>query len=114
VRVESSPWGDRPKLYYEGMNQQTRKWGFETTYGGKLAENVTQAVARDLMAESMIELERRGYRNILTIHDEAVLEAPIGFGSLAEVIDVMKSPPDWAIGCPIGAAGFEADRYRKD
>lgn len=98
---------------FYNVNSVTRKYGRETTYGGKLVENITQAVARDLMAERMIELDERGYPLLLTVHDEIIAEAPNGFGSLDEFNEIMKTVPEWAAGIPIDVDGFEAGRYRK-
>lgn len=89
------------------------RWGKLNTYGGKLCENVTQAVARDLLAESMLRLEAKGYQTVASIHDEVICEMPIGSGSLAEMEATMCELPDWATGLPMDAEGFECERYRK-
>ena len=103
------------KLTYKGMNQYSRKWCDLATYGGKLAENVTQAVSRDVLAAGMPRIEREGYSIALTVHDEIISEAPdtpaYSAGGLA---DLMTQNPPWAQGLPLAAAGYEDHRYRKD
>lgn len=102
-------------LTYAGVNQYTRKWSRQQTYGGKLFENATQAVARDVMAHNMPEIEDAGYRILLTVHDEVITEPDdkehLNASALSAIL--AKNPP-WMQGCPLAASGFEADRYRKD
>lgn len=88
-------------------------WARISSYGGKLAENATQATARDVLADAMPKLEAAGYPIVLTVHDEAVVEPPIGHGSKEEVFAIMGTNPVWAEGLPIAVAGFEAERYGK-
>jgi DNA polymerase len=103
------------KISYMGINQYTRKWERLPTYGGKLVENVTQAVARDVLAEGMLAAEADGYRIVLTVHDEIISEVPIGDRySVDGLAGHMATPPPWAAGLPLAAAGFSATRYRKD
>lgn len=120
IQWKEMPWTDddgRPVrkqvVAYKGVNSYTRKWETIYTYGGKLAENITQAVARDVMAEAMVRVEAAGYPVILTVHDEIVSEAPSDFGSLAEFERLMTVLPDWATGLPVAVGGFKAERYRK-
>ena len=100
-------------LHFFSTNGRTGQWCKNETYGGKLAENVTQAVARDLLANAMLALERHDYPVVATIHDEVICEAPIGHGSLAEMEELMCDLPAWADGLPLTAEGFECERYRK-
>jgi DNA polymerase len=89
------------------------KWARIATYGGMLAENATQAVARDILADAMPRLEVAGYEVILTVHDEIVAEVNDAFGSVKEMVEIMTDLPAWAEGCPIAAEGWEGKRYRK-
>jgi DNA polymerase len=81
------------------------------TYGGRLAENVTQAVARDIMAEALVRLEERGYPVVAHVHDEILVE---GEHDLDEVRAVICESPSWATGLPISGSGFSTYRYKKD
>ncbi len=83
------------------------------TYGGKLTENIVQALCRDIMAEAMLRAEAAGYPIILTVHDEIVAEVPKGWGSLEEFKQILSERPKWALDFPISASGWRATRYRK-
>ncbi len=110
-----SPKVDVGKLSYMGVNQYSRKWSRLKTYGGKLTENVTQAVARDVLAANMPAIEREGYRIVLTVHDEIISEAPDHPDFNADhLAGLTATNPTWADGLPLAAAGFEAYRYRKE
>ena len=88
-------------------------YGPVQTYGGKLAENVTQAIARDLLADSMLDLDRRGMRIVGHVHDEIIIEDPDHEVEVEEVERLMSKPPKWAKDLPLGAEGFRTFRYRK-
>lgn len=90
-------------------------WVRITTFGGRLFENVVQAVSRDIMRDATNRLERAGYPIVLRVHDELVAEVPIGFGSIEEFESLMSLMPSWAAGYPVRAAGgWSGSRYRKD
>jgi DNA polymerase len=80
------------------------------TYGGRLAENATQAVARDLLAGALVRLEQRGYPVVGHVHDEILVE---GEHDVDMITKIMCEPPDWAAGLPIDGEGFQCARYRK-
>ena len=89
------------------------KMELQETFGGKIAENCTQAIARDLLAHAMLNLEAAGYPIVFHVHDEAVMEVPIGQGSVEEACRVMAIPPDWARDLPLRADGDEMAYYKK-
>ena len=89
------------------------KMELQETFGGKIAENCTQSIARDLLAHAMQNLEAAGYPIVFHVHDEAVIEAPIGQGSVEEACRIMAIPPDWAQDLPLRADGEEMEFYRK-
>jgi DNA polymerase len=112
--LEDEPTG-RTVITYMGINQYSRKWERLSTYGGKLVENVTQAVARDVMAANMPAVEDAMYEMVLSVHDELLTEAPDHENWNCEhLAAIMATVPEWAPGLPLAAAGFEAFRYRKD
>ena len=85
----------------------------QETFGGKLAENATQAIARDILAHALLTLERNDYLVVFHVHDEAVIEMPIGQGSLEEACRLMAIAPDWAEDLPLRADGYECAYYQK-
>jgi len=100
-------------IKYQGMNQETKKWEDVETYGGKLTENVVQAIARDLLSEAMLRLDTYGYLIVMHVHDEVVCEVE-DKSELAEVCRVMSISPDWASGLPLTADGYTTPFYKKD
>lgn len=113
-RIEIDERFGKDKLTYEGIEPNTRKWGRVDTYGGKLTENIIQAIARDCLAESMLSLDDRGYKIAFHVHDEVVLDVPNNFGLLEEVEDIMGMDISWAPGLPLRAEAFESNYYKKD
>lgn len=112
---------DRPgtmQLSFEGWNTDAKKgaigWTRLSTYGPRLFENICQAVARDILAHAIVNLEKRGYPVVLHVHDEIVCEVPEGQGSVEELESIMMELPQWALDWPIKAAGgWRAKRYQK-
>lgn len=104
----------RERIRYMGENQTTRQWGKQYTYGGKLAENVTQALCRDLLANALVTVDEVGWPIILHVHDEIVTEAPnTPEYTVAELERMMCDLPAWATGFPLAAEGAELMRYAK-
>lgn len=101
-------------LMYWGVDATTHKWGPITTYGGKITENIVQAIARDCLAETLLKLDKAGYRCVFHVHDEVVLEMPYGQGSLEEVLAIMAESPKWAPALPLKGDGYETEFYMKD
>lgn len=103
------------RIHYMGQGQESHRWELLQTYGGKLTENIVQAIARDCLAEAILGLQGAGYRIVAHIHDEVVLEIPEGGGqSLEGAIRLMCRVPDWAHGLPLAADGFVGDYYKKE
>lgn len=99
---------DRDAIFFDGARSR------ESTYGGKLVENIVQATARDLLAESLIKVDEAGYKIVFHVHDEIVTETEYGTGSIADLEAIMSEPVDWAPGLPLNADGFETEYYMKD
>ncbi|EPN5572176.1 DNA polymerase [Salmonella enterica subsp. enterica serovar Montevideo] len=120
ISVEKQVDGDddrteyRERIRYMGENQTTRQWGKQYTYGGKLAENVTQALCRDLLAYALVNVDAAGWPIILHVHDEIVTEVPNEPEyNVAKLEEMMCALPSWAAGFPLAAEGAELMRYAK-
>ena len=103
----------REALMYDGLDA-THKWGTLETYGGKLVENIVQAVARDCLAASLQRLAAAGFETVMHIHDEVVLDVPEERADLDEVVRIMCEPISWAPGLPLAADGFVSSYYKKE
>lgn len=102
------------RIKYQGENQTTRQWGFQYTYGGKLTENIVQALCRDILAWSMPGVEAAGYEIVLSVHDELITEVPdTDDYTTEELCALMCDLPIWAKGFPLAAEGDIMYRYRK-
>ena len=105
--------GTHPVIEYEGTDQSTKKWGKQRTYGGKLVENLVQAIARDILGTVILRARREGLRIVFHIHDEVVVEARPG-QTLAQVEALFAQPPDWCRDLPLKGAGYSTPYYLKD
>ncbi len=102
----------RDGLTYEGISEN-KKWSRIETYGPKLVENIVQGTARDLLAEAMLRVEKKGYPIVMHCHDEIIAEVPEDSGSVDEMCEIMAVQPKWAEGLPLRADGFECRFYKK-
>ncbi|MGX7080570.1 bifunctional 3'-5' exonuclease/DNA polymerase [Gemella morbillorum] len=100
-------------LHYYGVNQTTKKWEVNSTYGGKLVENIVQAIARDCLAETLLRLYEKNYDVVMHIHDEVVIDA-YDDEKLEDVNNILAEPINWAPGLILKGAGFETKYYMKD
>ncbi|WP_295149136.1 DNA polymerase [uncultured Peptoniphilus sp.] len=98
-------------VVYEGI-VVGNKWDKIESYGGKFVENIVQAIARDILAEAMMRLEKKGFNIVMHIHDEVVIESDSS--SIEEINEIMSSVPSWAPGLILDADGFESEFYKKD
>ena len=103
-----------PSITYMGMNQTKNTWERLETFGGKLVENIVQGFARDCLAESIIRLEDKGLECNFHVHDEVILDVPIGVSSADEVAKIMGEPISWAKGLTLKAEAYETPFYKKD
>ena len=111
-RIGTNRFGS-DSVTYMGISA-SKKWERLETFGGKLVENIVQAIARDLLAEAMLRVTAAGYDIVFHVHDEIIAEMPNGKGSVDEMCALMSVNPDWAEGLPLNADGYECEYYRKD
>lgn len=100
-------------IHYYTVGQQTRKWEVASTYGGKMTENIIQAIARDCLAETLKRIDRMGLQVVFHVHDEVIIDAPVSI-TVDEICGLMAEPIPWAPGLILKGAGFESDYYMKD
>ena len=105
--------GDHDIIEYEGLNQTTKKWGNIRTYGGKLTENVVQAIARDILGIVILRARKAGLPVVFHIHDEIIVEAAEG-QTLEQVEALFDAPIDWCRDLPLKGAGYTTPYYLKD
>lgn len=103
----------RMSLTFEGVGANN-KWSRQETYSGKLVENATQAIARDILVEAMFRMEQAGLEIIGHVHDEAIIEVPAGRYTVEEVCALMSKNPAWCRNLPLAAAGYKGSYYFKD
>lgn len=101
-------------LHYYGVSQQSKSFSEQSTYGGKLTENIVQAIARDCLAITLRRLDDIGLKVVMHIHDEVVMDCPMEAISHESACKLMGEPIEWAEGLPLKAAGFEGQYYMKD
>ena len=105
--------GDHEVIEYEGLNQTTKKWERLRTYGGKITENLIQAIARDILGAVILSARRKGLSIVFHIHDEVVVEASDG-QTLQDVEALFDTPPAWCRDLPLKGAGYSTPYYLKD
>lgn len=103
----------RQAIHYYAVGQQTRKWEVDNTYGGKMTENIVQAIARDCLAVTLERIAARGLQVVFHVHDEVIIDAPMDV-TVDEICGLMAEPIPWAPGLVLKGAGFESDCYMKD
>lgn len=115
TRLEIDPKYQRPTIVYDGVNQERKTWGPISTYGPKLVENITQAIARDCLSVAMTRLDRAQFYTVGTVHDEVILEVPDNQGdTIPTVNEIMGTPIDWGQGLLLTAKSFRTMYYKKD
>ena len=111
IEVERKPVA---ALSYEGVDQKTKKWGRVYTHGGKLTENIVQAIARDVLAEGLTRAKKSGFEIVLHVHDEIVCEvADDSKLTVSTLCDLMSAPMPWAKDLPLAAEGHVSVIYKK-
>lgn len=100
-------------VHYYQVGQQTKKWEVTSTYGGKMTENIVQAIARDCLAVTLNRIAARGLQTVFHVHDEVIIDAPMET-TVESVCDLMAEPIPWAPGLILKGAGFESSYYMKD
>ena len=105
---------DKPAMEISFATEYKGQWSREKTYGGKLIENIVQAIARDVMMEGMYNAEKAGYPVIGTVHDEVITLREEGTGDIKALELIVCDVPDWADGMPLASKGFVCNRYKKD
>ena len=115
VGLGKNRFGGESITYY-GMNQTTKKWQKMETYGGKLVENIVQAIARDCLSVSLLKIDKAGFRTVMHVHDEAVIEndIPSAEEDLKRVNAIMAEDIEWAPGLPLKGEGYVTPYYKKD
>jgi DNA polymerase len=109
----SDPFERTSPGYLGAASGKGVRWGKVFTYGGSLTENITQAIARDLLVHSMWSFEAAGLEIVSSVHDEIIAQFPSGTWELHEILEVMNRKPQWAEGIPVVSDGFISTRYRK-
>ncbi len=115
ARLVEDPRGWGMKIIYKGVNQTTKQWGDVETYGGKLVENIVQATARDCLAETMKRVSSLGYKIVMHVHDEIIVDVPNeDRDAPAKITAIMGEPISWAMDLPLKGDTYETSFYKKD
>lgn len=104
---------EKMAVHYYTVGQQTRKWEVTSTYGGKMVENIVQAIARDCLAVTLERIAAKGLQVVFHVHDEVIIDAPMET-TVEEICGLMAEPIPWAPGLVLKGAGFESSYYMKD
>lgn len=104
---------EKMAVHYYTVGQQTRKWEVTSTYGGKMVENIVQAIARDCLAVTLERIAAKGLQVVFHVHDEVIIDAPMET-TVEEICGLMAEPIPWAPGLVLKGAGFESQYYMKD
>lgn len=104
---------EKMAVHYYTVGQQTRKWEVTSTYGGKMVENIVQAIARDCLAVTLERIATKGLQVVFHVHDEVIIDAPMET-TVEEICGLMAEPIPWAPGLVLKGAGFESQYYMKD
>ena len=114
IEPRMAPWGEmRDSAMAYSVDGFTKSWRQRSLYGGLLTENIVQALARDLMMESLLRVEKHEYEPLFSVHDEVVSEVDDGVGSVEEFTELMSITPAWAEGLPMAVDAWEGVRYKK-
>ncbi len=104
---------DKLAIHYYQVGQQTKKWEITSTYGGKMTENIVQAIARDCLAVTLKKIAAKGLQTVFHVHDEVIIDAPMDT-NVEDICNLMSEPIPWAPGLILKGAGFESNYYMKD
>ena len=114
AHIGIGPKGQEDSILYGGVNQDTKQWVDNVeTYGGKLTENIVQAVARDCLSVAMTRVSEKGHEIVMHVHDEMIIDAPLEVTN-QEITDIMGQPIEWASGLPLKGDTYDTPFYKKD
>lgn len=114
VHIGVGPKGQSDSILYGGVNQDTKQWVDNVeTYGGKLTENIVQAVARDCLSVAMTRVSEKGHEIVMHVHDEMIIDAPLEVTN-QEITDIMGQQIEWAKGLPLKGDTYDTPFYKKD
>lgn len=114
LQVKSTKFGMREEITYDGLDQEHNKWTRIHTWGGKLFENVIQAIARDILCHALANLDKAGLPVVMHVHDEAIVDVPKDEYTVDQMNNLMADLPDWGKDIPLEADGFKSNFYMKD